>query len=101
MYLSEAGSISRRAGEPSSDSPLSTMKAVGVSAGALNGITISTRPLVPWIPTDCYGESWVEIVKASCRPPPKSAITLARRSVLKAGSRSTSETTRCSSAPKS
>ena len=42
--------------------------AVGVSGGALNGMTISTRPLVPMISMVWCGTDWVEQVKLSCRP---------------------------------
>ena len=78
--------------------PSSMKILVSTPGGALKGISISSRFFVPMACTRWKGVDWVETLKSSLRPLPKSSRALVCRSVLKTGSRSTSEITRCGSA---
>ena len=79
---------------------LPTVMAVFSPSGALKGMTISRFALVPRISTVCRPAVCVPHTKLNCRLLPKSAMTLASRSVLNFGSRSTRATTRFGSASK-
>ena len=71
----------------------------GLSGGALNGISISMRPVVPMMCIRWYGTSCVEQVNVAW-PDGKSRITDASRSTPKSGSFSSSPNTRVGSSPK-
>ena len=100
MYWSRTGNSSTRTVAPRSSLAVVDEDAARASGGALNGISISMRPVVPSMCIRWYGTSCVEHVNVAW-PDGKSRIADASRSTPKSGSRSSRPITRVGSSPNS